>query len=149
MTKAEVMKAEKSAPVRRTATSLVYRDKKFGTSVESIFEFTDGKLDALAYVADPRPRNPELVFLNWCLALTKRYGQGVVYLNKKPVGRPGVVLDDSLKEFWKQSKGEIVVVYPPEGITNVGVGIRFINGLPSVELDLGMTPPDNHGALSF
>ena len=141
MTKAEVLKAEQAAPVRRTSSSLVYRDKKFGESVEVIFEFTDGKLDALAYVADPQPKNPELVFLNWCLALTKRYGQGVVYLNKKPVGRPGLVLDQSLKEFWKQSEGEIVVVYPPEGITNVGVGIRFINSVPSVEVDYEMTPP--------
>ncbi len=140
MTQGEVVKAEKAAPRKRTPTALVYRDKEFGVPAQVLFEFTDGKLDDISYVADSPPQNPELVFLTWCLELTKRYGKGVVYLNKKPVGPPGVMLDESLKQFWKQTEGEILVVYEPEGITNVGVGITLKNGNPIVELDYAATP---------
>ena len=63
----------------------MYRDKQFGIPAQVLFEFTDGKLDDISYVADSPPQNPELAFLTWCLELTKRYGQGVVYLNKSEV----------------------------------------------------------------
>jgi hypothetical protein len=76
-----------------------------------------------------------MAFLKWCLALTKRYGPGMVYLNKKPVGPPGVVVEECLKQFWKQTDGEILVVYPPEGSTYTGVGITLTNGVPTVEMD--------------
>jgi hypothetical protein len=143
MTQSEVIKAEKAAPLKRTQASLMYRDKEFDIPAQVLFEFTDGKLDDISYVADAPSQNPELVFLTWCLELTKQYGQGVVYLNKKPVGRPGLMLDESLKQFWKQTEGEILVVYEPQGITNVGVGITLINGSPIVELDYAATPK-NH-----
>jgi hypothetical protein len=65
-----------------------------------------------------------------------------VYLDQKSVGPPGVVLEESLKRLLKQRSGEILVVYPPKGVTNVGVGIRFINGSPSVEVDYAETPKD-------
>ncbi len=143
ITQNQVMKAENAAPLKRTRTVLVYRDKEFGVPAQVLFEFTDGKLDDISYVADEPSQNPELVFLTWCLELTKRYGQGVVYLNKKPVGRPGLMLDESLKQFWKQTEGEILVVYQPEGITNVGVGITLKNGSPIVEMDYAATPKDH------
>jgi len=143
MTQSEVIRAEKAAPLKRTQASLVYRDKEFGISAQVLFEFTNGKLNDISYVADSPPQNPELAFLTWCLELTKRYGQGMVYLNKKAVGRPGVVLDESLKQFRKQTEGEILVVYEPEGITNVGVGITLIKGSPIVEMDYTATPKDH------
>lgn len=107
-----------------------------------LFEFADSKLDQISYVADSPSQNPELAFLTWCLELTKRYGQGVVYLNKKPVGPPGLMLDERLKQFWKQKSGEILVVYRREGTTNVGVGITLVNGNPIVEMDYAATPKD-------
>jgi hypothetical protein len=107
-----------------------------------VFEFTKGKLDQVSYVVDA-PANPETAFLTWRLALTKRYGAGEVYLNKKPVGRPGLVLDEALRKFWNQKDGQILVVYPPEGETNVGVGIDFRNGRPIVEADFAETPANS------
>ena len=142
MTQSEVIKAEKTVPLKRNQRSLIYRDKESGIPAQVLFEFTDSKLDQISYVADSPSQNPELAFLTWCLELTKRYGQGVVYLNKKPVGPPGLMLDESLKEFWKQKSGEILVVYPPEGTTNVGVGITLVNGNPIVEMDYATTPKD-------
>jgi hypothetical protein len=59
----------------------------------------------------------------------------VVYLNKKPVDPVNVVIVESLKEFWKQKDGEILVVCPPQGSTYVGVGITLTNGNPLVEMD--------------
>jgi hypothetical protein len=53
------------------------------------------------------------------------------------------VLDESLKQFWKQTAGEILVVYEPVGITNVGVGITLVNGNPIVEMDYAATPKDH------
>ena len=141
MTQSQVIRADGSNPIKRKAETLVYRDTESGIPTQVIFEFTAERLNQISYIAES-PQDPEIAFLTWCLDLTKRYGQGLVYLNKKPVGRPGVVLDESLKRFWKQGSGEILVVYPPEGVTNVGVGIRFINGSPSVEMDYAETPKD-------
>ena len=53
----------------RTQAFLVYRDKEFGISAQVLFEFTDGKLNDISYVADSPPQNPELAFLTWCLEL--------------------------------------------------------------------------------
>lgn len=88
MTQTEVIKAEKTRPVKRKTAALVYRDKAFGTPVQKIFEFTDGKLDAVVYLADAPEQTPDLLFLTWCLELTKRYGRGVVYSTKNQSGRP-------------------------------------------------------------
>ena len=68
MTQSEVIKAEKTVPLRRTQMALVYRDEAFGIPAQLLFEFTDGKLDDISYVADSPPQN---------LELTKRYGRGV------------------------------------------------------------------------
>jgi len=135
MTQSEVIAAEHSAPLKRNGRSLVYRDKESGIPSQVVFEFTNGKLDQISYVSDSPSQNPEMAFLKWCLALTKRYGQGMVYLNKKPVGPPGLVVDESLKQFWKQNDGEILVVYPPQGSTYMGVGITLTGGDPLVEMD--------------
>ena len=135
MTQSEVIAAENSVPLKRNARSLVYRDKESGIRSQVVFEFTNGKLDQISYVSDSPSQNPEMAFLKWCLALTKRYGQGMVYLNKKPVGPPGLVVDESLKQFWKQDDGEILVVYPPQGSTYMGVGITLTGGDPLVEMD--------------
>jgi hypothetical protein len=140
MTQNEVIAAEKATPLKRNGHSLVYRGKELGIPSQVIFEFTNGKLDAFSYVSDSPSQNPESAFLTWCLALTKRYGHGEVYLNKEPAGRPGLVLDESLKEFWKQSDGEILVVFPPEGSTYAGVGITLTNGNPTVDMDFAVSP---------
>ncbi|MFL6447774.1 MAG: hypothetical protein ACJ746_08815 [Bryobacteraceae bacterium] len=86
--------AKRSRQIREGATRqeqspLVYRDTHAGISAQVVFEFANGKLDNVSYMAD-QPKDPEAAFLTWCLALAKRYGQGIVYLDKKPVASPGV-----------------------------------------------------------
>ena len=82
MTQSEVIRAEKAAPVRRSQNILVYRGRELGTPVQVMFGFTEGKLASISYAADLPVKNPEHIFLTWCLELTKRYGQGLLYLNK-------------------------------------------------------------------
>jgi hypothetical protein len=81
MTQNEVIRAEKAAPVRRSQNILVYRGRELGTPVQVMFGFTEGKLVSISYAADLPVKNPEHIFLTWCLELTKRYGQGLLYLN--------------------------------------------------------------------
>jgi hypothetical protein len=45
------------------------------------------------------------------------------------------VLDPAFKQFWKEKSGEVPVVFPPEGSTYTGVGIKMVDGSPSVEMD--------------
>lgn len=78
--------------------------------------------------------------MTWCLALTKRYGHGVIYYNAKPIGDPASVLDAAFKEFLKQKTGEVLAVFPPNGSTYAGVGVKIVNGTTSVEMDFTNRP---------
>jgi hypothetical protein len=86
MTQNEVIAAEKSAPIKRNGQTLIYRDEESGIPSQVLFEFTKGRLDQICYVVDSPSQDSETAFLTWCLSLTKRYGSGEVYLNKKPIG---------------------------------------------------------------
>jgi hypothetical protein len=54
----------------------------------------------------------------------------------------GRLLDESLKTFWTQTDGEILMVYEPEGNTYVAVGITLVNGTPVVEMDFAAKPKE-------
>ena len=146
MTQNQVVAAEKSKPLKRNDHVLIYRDKEAGVPSQVVFEFTAGRLDQVSYVLDSATQNPENAFLTWVLDLTKRYGKGVVYLNGRPVGQPGLVIDETLKQFWKQASGEIMVIYPPKDTTYVGVGITLNRGQFLVEEDFTTKPKDGSKA---
>ena len=134
MSKIEVVRAEKAPPVKRHPNQLTYVGIEEGIRSQVLFVFTADKLDQISFVADGS-QDPEVALLTWCVYLTKRYGHGVVYQNAKPLGDPALVLDPAFKEFWKQKSGEVLVVFPPEGNTYTGVGIKMVSGFPSVEMD--------------
>jgi hypothetical protein len=139
MTKAEVIQAEKAAPLKRLPNQLTYRGTQDGIHAQVLFVFTNGKLDQISFVEEDT-KDPEVALLTWCLALTKRYGHGVVYYNAKPIGDAAVVLDVAFKDCLKQKAGEVLAVFPPAGSTYTGVGVKIVNGNPSVEMDFTNKP---------
>ncbi len=139
MTKAEVIRAEKSPPLKRHPNQLTYLGTHDGIHAQVLFVFTNSKLDQISFVEDGS-QDPEVALLSWCLALTRRYGRGVVYYDSKPIGDRADVLDAAFKDFLKQKAGEVLVVFPPDGSTYMGVGAKIVNGTPSVEMDFTNKP---------
>jgi hypothetical protein len=134
MTRSEVIKAERAQPLRRHPNQLTYLGTEQGIRSQVLFVFTADSLDQISFVADGS-QDPEVALLTWCLSLKKRYGKGVVYHNARPIGDPAIMLDAAFKEFWKAKSGEVLVIFPPDGNTYTGVGIKMVNGSPSVEMD--------------
>ena len=139
MTKAEVIQAEKSPPLKQHPNQLTYLGTQDGIHAQVLFVFTNGKLDQISFVENDS-QGPEVALLTWCLALTKRYGHAVVYYNAKPIGDPADVLDVTFKDLLKQKAGELLAVFPPYRSTYSGVGAKIVNGAPSVEMDFTYRP---------
>jgi hypothetical protein len=51
-----------------------------------------------------------------------------------------IKINESLTQFWKQTNGEILVIYPPQGTMYIDVGMTLSNGSLLVEMDFANKP---------